>query len=530
MSDALAVALEHHRAGRLRQAAGDYRAILEKDPKNADALHWLGVLAFQAGRPDHSIPLFERAIKLRPTDPAFHHNLAMAHLHAGDPTQAIHCFEHAADLAPGRADTQFALGLAHMVRNHPGDAHAATFAFRQAHLAGLDTAQLHQYAGIAHLAAHRPEDAVASFKLALKKDDNDPTTYHHLALAYRQIGEVKEVRKNLNKALELDPTHARAWYALAILDAEEGNPDIAVSLFKKAIKFKPDFPAAHHGLGRVLEQTGRRADATRAYAQALRASRETRVPAARVAYHDPDPLKTLEEKVTDSKILELHHALAANAPIFSPTKVPTNAIANLFDRYAETFDDHLRTQLKYGVPELIAQSIAPFRNDEDAPWDILDLGCGTGLIAPLLKPIAKSLHGVDLSPAILEKAKARNLYDKLEQADMVQTLQNNPQSYDLLTAADSLIYTGDLTPIFQAAHAALRKDGPALFAFSVEAGETDRYHLHQKTLRYTHSEKYLKHLAKIHGFAVEHFALTTLRFESEKPVSGYLVVLRAIQP
>src|SRR3954471_22462444 len=78
MPDALAIALEHHRAGRVRQAADAYRALIAQDPHHADALNWLGVLAFQAGRPDHAIPLLERATNARPEDPAFAHNLGMA--------------------------------------------------------------------------------------------------------------------------------------------------------------------------------------------------------------------------------------------------------------------------------------------------------------------------------------------------------------------------------------------------------------------------------------------------------------------
>lgn len=559
--DPLAIALEHHRAGRVRQAADAYRALLAQDPNHADALNWLGVLAFQAGRPDHAIPLLERATRARPTDAAFAHNLGMAHLHANHFTDAIAAFERASKLAPDRPETLHAWGLAHLARRTEGDANAAAFAFRQALLALDKTApespavsrasdahadtplprhsvtptppDLHL--ALALLAANRPHDAIAAFTQALERNPHDPAAWHHLALAHRQAGDAKAVRKCLNKALEIDPENARAWHALAQLDVDSGNPDVAIPLFKKAVKYDPTYTAAHQALGRTLEKTGRHQDAMRAFADAIRVTRGTARkslassrlrPNSADAYHDPDPLRTLETRLTDPKTLDFHHALAANAEVFSPTKVPDYAIANLFDRYADTFDSHLRSKLQYAAPELIAQAVAEVTaiDPEERRYDICDLGCGTGLIGPLLRPLANTLDGIDLSPQILEKAREKNAYDRLDVGDMVALLTARPRAYDLLTAADSIIYTGDLSPLFEAAHKSLRASG--LFAFTVEAGTGDRYHLHKKTLRYTHSETYLRHLAQIHGYAFERLTPIIPRYEGDQPVHGYLILLR----
>lgn len=551
--DTFQIALEHHRSGRLRQAAAGYRALLDIDPSHPDAAHWLGVLAFQAGRAAQAVTLLETAIARRPNDAAFHHNLGMALLHAGRPGGAIASFERATELAPDRRETLLAWGLAHLTRGQPGDPDAATFAFRQAKVAGLDSADLHQYAGIAQLAAGRPAESIANFLAALERDPHDPHSWHQLALAYRQAGDLAQVRKSLNKALEIDPNLARAWYALATLDFEAGNFDIAAGLYKKAIKSKPDYPAAHRALARALECAGRQSEATAAYAHAVQASRtNARSPlAASPASSDaaqlinsilsrpsqaqaptaPSTLSTaisdLEHKLTSRRAVEFHHALAANASIFSPAQIPAGPLANLFDRYAETFDNHLRNQLHYGVPELIAEALAALRFEDDPPLDIFDLGCGTGLCGVLLRPFAKSLAGVDLSAAMIEKAKARGVYDRLGVGDLVATLNDNPGAFDLLTAADVFIYLGDLTPVLQAASKALRPGGR--LAFTVEAGTGDRYHLHQKTLRYTHSEPYLHHIAKIHGLTEDLFAPVTLRVENDQPVAGYLLILRTSQ-
>jgi predicted TPR repeat methyltransferase len=233
-------------------------------------------------------------------------------------------------------------------------------------------------------------------------------------------------------------------------------------------------------------------------------------------------LVDLEKKITAPKAIELHHALAANADIFSPTRVPDNALTDLFDRYADTFDDHLVGALHYAAPELIAEAVAATR--PTGLLDVLDLGCGTGLCGPLLRPMAATLCGVDLSPGMIEKAKARAVYDQLEVGELVETLNKVRGAFDLLVAADVLIYTGDLSPTFEAATKALRPGG--LFAFTLEAGGGERYHLQPKTLRFTHAEPYLHRLASIHGFVEELFELRVLRVQSGEPVAGHLVVLR----
>ncbi len=530
-ADALQIALEHHRAGRLRQAAATYRTLIDTDPQHAEALHWLGVLAFQAGRADQAIPLLEQAAALRPADAAYEHNLGMAYLHSGEAAFAIKAFERAIKLVPDRPETLMAWGLAHLSRGEQGDAQAAAFAFGQARLAGLDTAAVYQHLGIAQLAAGNLDEAIAAFQTAAQKDSNDAATWHLLALAHRHRNDAKEVRKCLNKALEIDPHRASAWCALGAMDAEAGNYDIAAGLFKKAIKANPNYPTAHHALGRALELAGRRDESLEAFGQALRASRNKARPSlpglgSRNATSLPDAMAALEEKMTSLRTIEIHHALAANADIFSPVQVPSNALANLFDRYAENFDAHLQGQLQYRAPELLAEAIGAARTDERR-WDILDLGCGTGLCGPLLKPIAASLAGVDLSANMIEKCKARGVYDRLGVGDLVATLNDNASAFDLLVAADVFLYLGDLTPAFEAATRALRPGG--MLAFTVEAGGGDRYHLQRKTLRYTHAEPYLKRLASIHGFEEVSFKTNVLRVENEKPVAGYVVVLQKPQ-
>jgi predicted TPR repeat methyltransferase len=117
-------------------------------------------------------------------------------------------------------------------------------------------------------------------------------------------------------------------------------------------------------------------------------------------------------------------------------------------------------------PELVTEAL---REDGLRPGglDILDAGCGTGLCGALLRPFANRLHGVDLSPGMLEKARADGHYDALIECELTAFMDARPQHYDVIACADTLCYFGDLHSVVKAAGVALRMAGR--FAFSVES-------------------------------------------------------------
>jgi len=519
--DLLQIALEHHRAGRVRQAEAGYRAALEANPYNAEALHWLGVLMVQAGQADQAVGLLEQAARFRPKDPAYQHNLAQAYLLAGRADDAIRAFERSAVLDATRIETLLGLGLAYLARHRPGDAQAAVDTLRQARRVGLDSFDLHHHLGMALLATGDAEGAISSQWRAIDRRADDAAAYYHLALAYRAKGDNPAARANLTKTLELRPAHVRACHALGVLTSEAGDLRGAADLFRRAVAIDPNFAPAYHALGEVLQRSGNAYDAVSAFRLAAEAARESDEPPD--AIPASEAVADLERKLALSgDAAALHFALASYAGMsVAPAQVPAESIATLFDRYADKFDEHLRDKLQYRVPELIAAAIRAA--DPPTPADVLDLGCGTGLCAPLLRPMARLLSGVDLSPAMVEKARARGLYDQLAIGDLVAALGSAPRGFDLLVAADVLVYVGDLAPTFEAAARCLRPGG--LLVFSVEAGDGDRFQL-QPNHRFKHSKAYLRRLAAMYGFAEESFAEIVGRTEADRPVAGFLVALR----
>ena len=204
-----------------------------------------------------------------------------------------------------------------------------------------------------------------------------------------------------------------------------------------------------------------------------------------------------------------------------PGKAPAGYLKDLFDNYANRFEAELVEILRYRTPELLEQLV--LRDSSRALLDILDLGCGTGLCGPLMRPIARRLTGVDLSANMLAQARERGVYNDLECIDLTDYLARCDAVFDLVISADVFIYLGDLAPVFAGVRRALRAGGR--FAFSVEAGDPKEWEL-ATTRRYRHSRHYIERLAAEHGFDVEAIEKGVLRREAGNPVDGHLALLR----
>lgn len=518
--DLVQIALEHHRAGRLTQAEAGYRAALAADSQDADAMHWLGVLLHQANQTPAAIPLLQSAAAIRPEDGAFQHNLGQAYMSAGRKDDAIASFDRAVKSDPASREALASLVHARLARAKPGDAATAIEVLQMAQANGLDWAELSQYLAMALLAAGQNREAIEACQAALKTRQDDPLVYYYLGLASRAVGELKETRKSLIKALELDPTMSQGWCALAMLDAEAGNYTSAAGLCRRAIAADRDSASAQLLLAKILRKAGKPAEADAVMKQwklQLKGSARAAAPST------PSSVAELERHLTPTADqARAHFAMAALLNIFPPMQIPGESVADLFDRYAPKFDAHLVGTLDYHVPEKLIEALKPHCTGQ--PLDVLDAGCGTGLCGPLLRPMARNLAGVDLSSAMIEKARERGVYDHLEVSDLVESLLRSPAAFDLLICADVLIYLGESAPFYEAAALALRPGG--LLALSVEAASGDRFELVPRSRRFRHSKSYLQRVASMYGWKELDFQTIVIRKELDQPVNGFLVILR----
>jgi len=229
------------------------------------------------------------------------------------------------------------------------------------------------------------------------------------------------------------------------------------------------------------------------------------------------------------KALENLHALenpppemiAACEAIKRAPRSDPGYVRHLFDQFSVDYDQRMIGQLAYAAPQILfelAAMVMPGREN----LSLLDLGCGTGLAGAVFKPLAARLDGMDLSPAMIEKARARGIYDDLRVADLQNALAADGPQYDLILAADTLVYLGDLASVFEAASRRLSPDG--YFLFTVEKAEGTGFELGPKR-RWRHSEVYLRELAQRFGFGVAGFVTAAPRREANQPVEGFAIAL-----
>jgi predicted TPR repeat methyltransferase len=203
----------------------------------------------------------------------------------------------------------------------------------------------------------------------------------------------------------------------------------------------------------------------------------------------------------------------------------------LFDQYAYSYDQHMKSTLRYRVPQLLRQAISPFIVTTPEPWMVADIGCGTGLCAPLFADVAGKLIGVDISPNMIEVAKQRGGYYKLFVMDILSFLQGEENTFDLIIAADVFVYFGDLNDLFKACDFALKTNG--LLTFSIESLKTEEvaaspshpdFQL-RKTGRYAHHPDYIQLLSTRYGLTIVNQFTDTIRYQEDTAVQGSIYVL-----
>lgn len=306
-----------------------------------------------------------------------------------------------------------------------------------------------------------------------------------------------------------------------------GQLEIALAVASGAVAMYPDVAAMAVTLGEALLANNHLATAIGEFQRALRIdpdSLEARTflgiawLEAGEADKAADEFAKLPEEA--AQLPAIAAKLAEIEAMRARPRSDARYVRHLFDQFSADYDQRMIGQLGYGAPQILrglADLIGLLYRD---PLAILDLGCGTGLSGAAFFDLAAQLVGIDLSPAMVEKAKARGIYNDVRVGD-IETVADE-SAYDLVLAADTLVYLGDLEPVFRAAAKALVAGGT--FLFTVERKDGDGYELGPKR-RWRHSETYLRRVAGDAGFDVAGFLECSPRSEAGVPVEGYAVAL-----
>jgi predicted TPR repeat methyltransferase len=398
-----------------------------------------------------------------------------------------------ADAEPTDAEAWRAYGETLRDLGQPGQA-AAAFA-RAAALQPACVAHVRAWAEALE-AAGDTAAAIAAFKRLLAQWPDCRLSHLALGRLWRAAGRAEDALRHLREAAFLDANDRAAPFELGLALLDQGDLAAAIDALQKTLRLDPDFAPARFHLGRAWALA---ADATAARTWFQRY----------LALAPDDPLGARAE------LDRLARGPEALAPAY---------VRGLFDQYAERFDADVVETLGYCGPEVLADALARVLGPASGALDVLDLGCGTGLAGRALRPFARRLEGVDLSPNMIAKAQARDIYDELLIGDMVAATAKSAAAWDLIVAADALAYLGDLGPLFANVCRAL-KAGGAFAALVEESRDADVQW--QPSRRFAHGADYLRRTAAAAGLDLALLEPAHFRREKGAPLPGLVFVLRA---
>ena len=370
-------AYSRHRAGRFSQAEKGYLDILTKKPEWGRAVSALARLYLDQDRPDRAKPLFEKAACASSPDLSACYQLGRLKQLENDHQGAIPLYQKMLDQQPE-------IGLA----------------------------------------------------------------WNNLGVAYRETGKSEDALASFRAAVRFVPEMAAAWNNLGVALDEKGQAEEALTAYQKAIDIQPDYVSPHLNMGIMLQKSQRFTEAEAHYRAVLESQPQN-----------------------DIALFMLQSISGGDAP---PDAAPVEHVRSIFNQCAENFEAILVEKLEYKTPEHLFHLVQPYLAED---MEILDLGCGTGLGAVLYQPFAKGLTGVDVSEKMLEKAAEKRIYSHLEVFNILQPWAF-PKKFDLIYSSDVFVYFGNLDQIMTSAAASLASGGKIAFSVEKLKEDATDYQLY----------------------------------------------------
>jgi len=397
--------------------------------------------------------------------------------------------------------------------------------------ANPDHVEALHFLGVLYHQSRQSDQAIASIERAILLAPDYADAHNNLGNVFRETNQFEAAFRAYQRVVELAPGHADGWNNLGVLLRGRGQYDEADKAYLRAIELNPSHVAARQNRGSLLARLHRFDEAVATYRHVLELRPENtaaydalsrtlyragRIEEAIAVYHE-----WLKADPGNSVAL---HMMAACTGEAAPSRASDSYVRDTFDAFAGSFDQVL-DQLGYRAPTLIGEWLERALPAAEATLVVADAGCGTGLCSDFLRPRAKQLVGVDLSPGMLARARARNQYDQLVEAELSAWLASQQAEYDLIVSADTLCYFGALEEVLSGAGRALRPGGRLVFTVERADAGSPAYQLNP-TGRYSHAEGYVREvLAGAMLDAIE-IAQVVLRRERGSEVGGLLVSAR----
>jgi predicted TPR repeat methyltransferase len=385
--------------------------------------------------------------------------------------------------------------------------------------------------------AGRLREAADLYQQILLADPTQFEAFYSLGLIAVHTGQLEEAQQLLSNAMTLNPGFAEGWCARGLVLLQLKRHQQALGSFDRSLSLKPDYPDALSSRATALLELNRPAEALAGFDAALALD-----PRHAISWNNRG--NTLAGMGRFEEAVESYEralALVPNLPqakenrdnalfeLKRASRCPPGYMRNLFDDFASHYDQTMVEKLGYAAHlhlRTLADRILP---RDKRSWHILDLGCGTGLVGAAFKDLAAGgrLDGIDLAPRMIDAARARGIYGELILGDLETVLPAPGPRYDLILAADTMIYIGDLAPTFRGVASRLEPGGFYLFAVESKGGDGWEQ---TPMRRFRHSESYLRRVAAEAGLAFAEIMECQLRKEASDPVPGFAVAMCKAPP
>lgn len=348
-----------------------------------------------------------------------------------------------------------------------------------------------------------------------------------LALLLARHNQFPEAIETAEKVAALEPKNLQVLAGVIDIAHRASHLEMAVRHLRRGLALVPGDVPLRRLLARDLGNLGQHAQALELWSalidenpqdtQALLGRVHVLVAQGQPTRALPDTMALLELAPGDS-VYAYYNALAHGA---TPAHQPPELNRGLFDDMAELYDQHMVRTLKYQLPQQVAAQIVARYPDKKI--NVLDLGCGTGLLGACLGGLEGALVGVDISKGMIAQAARHNVYHRFHHANLLDALEDTPAAlYQVITALDVFIYAGDMAQAIPNALRILTPGGQ--FIFSCEAAPEDAPALVlQSSGRYAHQRSHVQTLCAAAGFAPVEIEDTVLRQENAEPVHGFVV-------
>ena len=472
---------------------------------DADTLCRRAASLIDAGRIEVAQPLLAAARMLAPPSPELFLLAARIASGRGAWEQALLELDSGVAIAPSRADLR---RFRADVRLRMSDLEGAARDAAEAVIFDPRDPQAKAILGAAMLRLGHETEAIACLAESVAEAPKDLASRQGLAAALEQSGNIDGALATLTNGIALRPGSQELHNAAILLCIRRRDFTQAVRLGEQARSLGSADASTFAMTGHALCNLGRHDEALIAYQDGLKLDPEDR-----------------------------HMRLLVVLSGLSPdlTQAPEDYIRTLFDSYATDFEDDL-ISMKYAVPGTIRSIVQnhPKIVAGLSLGPVLDLGCGTGFVAVVIADLPLGpITGVDLSPRMLDHARAKQLYTELRQGDILTDMETHPDRWPLIIAAEVLCYFGPLEDTLARVHESLEPGG--WFIFSVEELLPD----HDGVVsgngnwmlqrgRYAHAAAYVCETACAAGFRVVRTDRLVVRQEAGINVAALLLTLERV--